>query len=221
MTKSGYPYPPDEFDVAVPGGAPVGVHRAPRSGWSSAWPFLLVAVVCAAVAWGGITLLSGGDDPAEASGDPSASASTSASAPASPSTSPGGEGGEGDEGGESGEPSQSSEASVEELVAAIDPAASYMVFNTGGTVNQLAASSATNLEAVGIPNVEVSTEPAPAGVDTSALSANTVWFGEGREAEGKALAAALGIPESNVAKNDAVSASPQAAWVFMFTAPAN
>src|SRR5690606_29251486 len=85
-------YPPDEFDVAVPGGAPVGVHRAPRSGWSSAWPFLLVAVVCAAVAWGGITLLSGGDDPAEASGEPSAS--TSASAPASPSASPSGGSGE-------------------------------------------------------------------------------------------------------------------------------
>ncbi|WP_454860230.1 LytR C-terminal domain-containing protein [Promicromonospora soli] len=209
MTKSGYPYPPDEFDVAVPGGAPVGVHRAPRSGWSSAWPFLLVAVVCAAVAWGGITLLSGGDDPAEASNNGSPSASASAPS-ASPSASP--------------SPSTSAEApqqSVEELVAAMDPAAAYIVFNTGGTVNQLAASTATNLEAVGVANIEVADVPAPEGVDVSAVTANTVWYGDGREAEGKALAAALGIPESNVVMNDAVSSSPQAAWVFMFTPPAN
>jgi hypothetical protein len=209
VTKSGYPYPPDEFDVAVPGGAPVGVHRAPRSGWSSAWPFLLVAVVCAAVAWGGITLLSGGDDPAEAQGSPSPSASASASNSAPP---------------PSASPSASASAdtpqqSAEELVAAMDPAASYMVFNTGATVSQLAATSATNLEAAGVANVEVSTELAPEGVDNSSVTANTVWYGEGREAEAKALAAVLGIPASNVVMNEAVSASSQAAWVFMFTAP--
>jgi hypothetical protein len=30
---------------------------------------------------------------------------------------------------------------------------------------------------------------------------------------------ALGIPAANVVMNETVSASPQAAWVFMFTAP--
>lgn len=205
MTNSTYRYPADEFDVAVPGGAPVGVHRAPRSGWSSAWPFLLVALVCAGVAWGGITLLSGGGDD-----DSAAQPSASASAPAaSPSPEP-------DEASPSAEPEA---PSAEELVAKMDPAAGYMVFNTGGEVNQLAATTATNLEAGGVANVEVSQVAAPEGVDVSGIASNTVWYGEGREAEGKALAAVLGIPESNVALNDAVTSSDQAAWVFMFTAP--
>ncbi|GAA1859851.1 hypothetical protein [Myceligenerans crystallogenes] len=203
MTNSTYRYPADEFDVAVPGGAPVGVHRAPRSGWSSAWPFLLVALVCAGVAWGGITLLSGGGDD-----DSAAQPSAGASAPVSekpkdkPSSSP-----------------KPKAPSTEELVAKMDPAASYMVFNTGRTVDQLAATTATNLEAGGVSNIEVSLETGPEGVDVAGLSANTVWYGKDREAEGKALAAVLGIPASNVVMNDAVTSSDQAAWVFMFTAP--
>jgi hypothetical protein len=209
VTKSGYPYPPDEFDVAVPGGAPVGVHRAPRSGWSSAWPFLLVAVVCAAVAWGGITLLSGGDDPAEAQGGASpsvsASGSPSASAPsASPSASPSAE---------------TSEPNVADLVAAADPAAKYMVYNLG-TVQGLAGASSDSLVSGGLGGSEATATPPEA--DLSAVTAagtNVVWYGEGRDKEAKAAAAILGIPEANVVENAAVTSSAQAVWVFLFTAP--
>jgi hypothetical protein len=217
VTKSGYPYPPDEFDVAVPGGAPVGVHRAPRSGWSSAWPFLLVAVVCAAVAWGGITLLSGGDDPAEAQGDPTASATSSATGAPSdePSTEPSDQ--------PSTEPSdEAPQQSVEELVAAVDPAAAYMVFNRGEVVG-LASSTSESLVGSGLGGATFSQTPAPesapdlSAVDTAA--ANTVWYGEGRENEGKAAAAILGVPESNVVMNDAVTNSDEAVWVFMYTEP--
>ncbi|HET6861257.1 MAG TPA: hypothetical protein VFH94_29680, partial [Streptomyces sp.] len=170
MTKSGYPYPPDEFDVAVPGGAPVGVHRAPRSGWSSAWPFLLVAVVCAAVAWGGITLLSGGDDPAEAQGgaSPSVSASSSASGSASegspsPSASPSAE---------------TSEPNVADLVAAADPAAKYMVYNLG-TVQGLAGASSDSLVSGGLGGSEATATPPEADLSAvTAAAANTVWYGE-------------------------------------------
>ncbi|GAA4694405.1 hypothetical protein APR04_002401 [Promicromonospora umidemergens] len=219
MTKSGYPYPPDEFDVAVPGGAPVGVHRAPRSGWSSAWPFLLVAVVCAAVAWGGITLLSGGDDPAEAQGGASTSASPSTSASADPS---------GDASAEaSGEPSvepsdETPQQSAEDLVAAADPAAAYMVFNRG-TVGGLASTTSESLVSSGLGGATFSQEADPesapdlSAVDTSA--ANTIWYGDGREKEGMAAAALLGIPEANVVMNEAVSGSPEAVWLFMYTEP--
>lgn len=216
MTKNGYPYPPDEFDVAVPGGAPVGVHRAPRSGWSSAWPFLLVAVVCAAVAWGGITLLSGGDDPAEAQGGASASPSVSASGEPS-----------GEAGGEASEPSgspsaETPEQSVDELVAAVDPAAAYMVYNRG-TVEGLAASTSESLVSSGLGGAVFSETPAPESEpDLSAVdagAANTVWYGEGREAEGRAAAAILGIPEANAVMNDAVTNSSEAVWVFMYTDP--
>jgi hypothetical protein len=209
VTKSGYPYPPDEFDVAVPGGAPVGVHRAPRSGWSSAWPFLLVAVVCAAVAWGGITLLSGGgDDPAEAQGSPSASASTSGS-PSAPSASP-----------SASASAETPGQSVTDLVAAADPAAKYMVFNLG-TVKGLADESNTKLVSGGLGGSEFTATPPEA--DLSAVTSagtNVVWYGDGRDKEAKAAAAILGIPEANVVQNDAVSSSPEAVWVFMFTAPA-
>jgi hypothetical protein len=210
VTKSGYPYPPDEFDVAVPGGAPVGVHRAPRSGWSSAWPFLLVAVVCAAVAWGGITLLSGGgEDPAEAQGSPSpsASATTSGSAPET-----------------SGSPSPSAseetpEQSVTDLVAAADPAAKYMVYNLG-TVVGLADESNTKLVSGGLGGSDFTATPPEADLSAvTAAGANTVWYGNGRDKEAKAAAAILGIPEANVVQNDAVTNSAQAVWVFLFTAP--
>lgn len=217
MTKSGYPYPPDEFDVAVPGGAPVGVHRAPRSGWSSAWPFLLVAVVCAAVAWGGITLLSGGDDPAEAQSGTSASASATASAD------PSGEASAETSAEPSVEPStEAPQQSVEELVAAVDPAAAYMVFNRG-TVGGLASSTSEALVSGGLGGADFSQSPDPesapdlSAVDTAAT--NTVWYGEGRENEGKAAAAILGIPEANVVMNDAVTGSAEAVWVFMYTEP--
>lgn len=211
MTKSGYPYPPDEFDVAVPGGAPVGVHRAPRSGWSSAWPFLLVAVVCAAVAWGGITLLSGGDDPAEAQGgaSPSVSASSSASGSApeaspSPSASPSAE---------------TPEQSVEDLVAAADPAAKYMVYNLG-TVQGLARTASDSLVSGGLGGSEFTATPPEADLSAvTSAAANTVWYGDGRDKEAKAAAAILGIPEANVVQNDAVTSSAQAVWVFLFTAP--
>lgn len=211
MTKSGYPYPPDEFDVAVPGGAPVGVHRAPRSGWSSAWPFLLVAVVCAAVAWGGITLLSGGDDPAEAQGgaSPSVSASSSASGSA-PETSPS----------PSASPSaETPEQSVADLVAAADPAAKYLVYNLG-TVPGLAETTSDSLASGGLGATDFTATPPEADLSAvTAAAANTIWYGDGRDKEAKAAAAILGIPEANVVMNAAVSSSPEAVWVFMFTAP--
>ncbi len=45
------------------------MHRTPRSGWSKTWPFLLVAVVFAGLAYGGVALLSDNgatDDPPQA-----------------------------------------------------------------------------------------------------------------------------------------------------------
>ena len=188
----------------------MGVHRAPRSGWSSAWPFLLVAVVCAAVAWGGITLLSGGDDPAEAQGgaSPSVSASGSPSASA-PSASP--------------SPSASAETpeqSVEDLVAAVDPAAKYMVYNLG-TVAGLAETTSGTLASGGLGATDFTATPPEADLSAvTSAAANTLWYGEGRDKEAKAAAAILGIPEANVVMNAAVSSSPEAVWVFMFTAPA-
>jgi LytR cell envelope-related transcriptional attenuator len=214
VTKSGYPYPPDEFDVAVPGGAPVGVHRAPRSGWSSAWPFLLVAVVCAAVAWGGITLLSGGDDPAEASGGGSPSAS--APAPASPSASP--------------SPSTSAEAPAAQYPgnpANANKSAETIigVYNNGGEgMDGMATVAQTNLQAAGFEG-EITPKDTGADADSPAVdsvSVNTVFYGGDRADTASAVAEALGIEPANVKPSDATAAHPtEGIWVILVTPPAN
>lgn len=186
MTKSGYPYPPDEFDVAVPGGAPVGVHRAPRSGWSSAWPFLLVAVVCAAVAWGGITLLSGGDDPAEASGDTSPSVSASAPAPSGEPS-----------GGASGAPEPSSSPSASNSAptgitgdpAQADLTAGVQILNSGGPAGAAATAAETVIGAGFTGNVVADDDTANLG---QGYTETTVLYGSGRADTAAAVAQALG-----------------------------
>ncbi|MFD2793564.1 LytR C-terminal domain-containing protein [Promicromonospora vindobonensis] len=219
MTKSGYPYPPDEFDVAVPGGAPVGVHRAPRSGWSSAWPFLLVAVVCAAVAWGGITLLSGGDDPAEAQGGASSSASASASA--GPSEEASGEASSPP----SGEPSATaSEPATTEYPgdpAAADMAAVIGVYNDSGE-GGVAAAIATNLASAGFTGtINAGNAGDPNAPAPGAFAENTVLYGPERGDTASAVAQALDIPAANVQESAEVGAHPtEAIQVFMATPPA-
>ncbi|MFC8799108.1 LytR C-terminal domain-containing protein [Promicromonospora sp. NPDC057138] len=201
MTKSGYPYPPDEFDVAVPGGAPVGVHRAPRSGWSSAWPFLLVAVVCAAVAWGGITLLSGGDDPAEASGNGSPSAS--ASAPASPSASP------------SPSPSTSTSSSTPTGVAGdptkADLTAGVQVLNSGGPTGAAKTAAATIVGA-GFDVAKVIADDDTAGLGEG-YTETTVLYGAERADTAAAVAQAIGA--TNAIESADVTASAYAVIVLI------
>lgn len=205
MTKSGYPYPPDEFDVAVPGGAPVGVHRAPRSGWSSAWPFLLVAVVCAAVAWGGITLLSGGDDPAEASGGASPSVSSSASASgqasgepsASPSPSP--------------STSQSAPTGVAGDPAAADLTAAVQVLNSGGPAGS-AQTAGDAVVAAGFDAANVAVGNDETGVGEG-YTETTVLYGDGRADTAAAVAQAIGA--TNAVQSADVTASAYAVIVLI------
>lgn len=54
-------YPEDEFDVAGRDRSPEGVHREPPSVWRALAPFLAVIVVVPLLAWGAVSLLSGGD----------------------------------------------------------------------------------------------------------------------------------------------------------------
>lgn len=59
--RSGYDYPPDEFDAAARTTGPRGVHRAPRSRWSRWWPFAVVLVLFPLLAYAGVTWLSDWD----------------------------------------------------------------------------------------------------------------------------------------------------------------
>ncbi|MBL0888805.1 LytR C-terminal domain-containing protein [Myceligenerans indicum] len=223
MTNSTYRYPPDEFDVAVPGGAPVGVHRAPRSGWSSAWPFLLVALVCAGVAWGGITLLSGGGNDPNSAAEPNASVS----ADPSPSSSEGAEGeGDGQNDGDGGdEPSEESSSEPEEAQYPGDPAAANMaadigVYNDSGEAG-VAGAVATNLQAAGFTgNLNAGNAGDPNGPQAGAVTANSVLYGPDRADTASAVAEALGIPAENVQESADVGAHPtEAVWVVLVTPP--
>lgn len=52
---SDYDYPPDEFDQPPAPGQSVGIHRAPQSKWSKVWPYLVVIIIFAALAYGLVT----------------------------------------------------------------------------------------------------------------------------------------------------------------------
>lgn len=50
MSKTTSKYPKDEFDQVDPNALPAGVHRTPPSRWSVVLPYIVVAIVCAALA---------------------------------------------------------------------------------------------------------------------------------------------------------------------------
>ncbi|WP_372595071.1 LytR C-terminal domain-containing protein [Actinotalea sp.] len=80
MRAADYPYPPDEFDAAAAGG-PQGVHRRPRSSWSRWWPFLLVLVVVPGLAYGAVTVATGGNPFSSGESSTTSTATTDASSP--------------------------------------------------------------------------------------------------------------------------------------------
>ncbi|MFC8599858.1 LytR C-terminal domain-containing protein [Isoptericola sp. NPDC057191] len=221
MSKSHYSYPPDEFDVRGPEGTPVGVHREPRSGWSSVWPFLLVAVVFAGIAVGVVSFLSddGPDTP------PAAEQSTAAGTDEPKATeSQDAEGEETPSGDASEDPAQdptdgeSDDASAELPgdPGAANLAASVLVFNdiSGAESTGQAAAGQSALAGAGFSDVGAANVPdALAG----AYDDSTVLYGADRADTASAVAEALDIDPANVQESDDVSASPEAVWVVLKT----
>jgi len=218
VSKSHYSYPPDEFDVRGPEDAPVGVHREPRSGWSSVWPFLLVAVVCGGIAVGAVSFLSKDDTPSappaaeqtagagseEGSGDASEEPSGDASEEPSDDTSDDASEEPGDEATElPGDPSQ----------ANLD--ARVVVYNDGAGQGQAGAGQGVVADA-GFSDVAAD-DAVNAPVELAdAYSANTVLYGADRADTASAVAEALGIDPANVQESDDVTASPSdAVWVVL------
>ncbi len=203
MTKSQYSFPPDEFDARRPEGSPVGVHREPRSRWSAVWPFLLVAVIFSGVAIGIVSYLSddrGGDTP------PTASSTQEAAGGEGSGEDTSGEGAEGGEASEEPEPTdEPSEEPAEELtedeVAALlaqaDLTAPIVVENAAGTPG-LAGETAQVLADAGFSNV------ATANFEGDAPAESTVRYVGDRAETSAAVAAMLGIPQSNVEQVDSL-----------------
>lgn len=214
MSKSQYPYPPDEFDVRGPDDAPVGVHRAPRSGWSAAWPFLLVAVVCAGIAVGAVSLLSRDPGSPSVAAEPETTQSAPSDSSASPEASP-----EASAPSASPSPSPSSTADVAALVAAADTSAPIRVVNAstilGTPVDGLAGKGAEALQAQGFANVSP-TNPTSEDVPT----VNTVLYVEGRSDTAAAVAAILGVDAANVQQVDGLAEGAEVTAVLATDIPA-
>ncbi|WP_418275929.1 LytR C-terminal domain-containing protein [Isoptericola jiangsuensis] len=226
MTKSQYPYPPDEFDVRGPEGAPVGVHREPRSGWSSVWPFLLVAVVFAGLAVGIVSFLSNDDsgttNPPVASEqsagtDGSAEGDTAegdtAEEPAEGESADAGDGeGEADPAEE--EPSEEP-AEMPGDASAANLAARVVVWNDidgDGAAGQAGAGQ-TALGEAGF--TDVGADDAGEGL-TGVYDATTVLYGADRADTATAVAEALGVDAANVQESDDVTNhATDAVWVVL------
>ncbi|MCK0116328.1 LytR C-terminal domain-containing protein [Isoptericola sp. S6320L] len=235
MTKSQYPFPPDEFDVRGPEGAPVGVHREPRSGWSSVWPFLLVAVVFAGLGVGIISFLSdGGDTPTD---NPPVASEQSASAEGSgegegsegegsgeePTDGSGDEGdeGEGAEGDESEEPSEEPSDEAAEMPgdpAAADLSARVVVWNdiSGAEAAGQAGATADLVTGAGFADVGALDAPAAPVTLAGVYDETTVLFADGRADTATAVAEAVGAAPANVQLSDDLTNSPtDAVWVII------
>jgi len=218
VSKSHYPYPPDEFDVRGPEGTPVGVHREPRSGWSSVWPFLLIVVVCGGLAVGIVSFLSDDGDPATppaaeqtagAGAEPEASASADAEGEEPPAD------GEASEDPADEEPGDDASDTATELPgdpAAANLEASVVVYNDGAGQGQAAAGQGVLSSDGGF--VDVAATDAP---DTlkGVYEETTVLYGADRADTASAVAEALGVDPANVQESDDVTASEQAVWVVL------
>lgn len=233
MTKSQYPFPPDEFDVRGPEGAPVGVHREPRSGWSSVWPFLLVAVVFAGLGVGIISFLSdGGDTPtdnppvaseqsasAEGSGEGEGSEGEGSGEEPTDGESAEGAEGEGAEGDETEEPSEEPSDEAAEMpgdASIANLAAPVVVWNDGAGAGEAGATSDVLATEGGFTQVGAD-DAVNAPIEmVDVYSESTVLYGADRADTATAAAEALGIDPANVMESDDVTNHPtDAVWVII------
>lgn len=188
MSSERYDYPEDEFDVAGRERGPRGSHRRPRTLWRTLLPFLVVIVAAPLIAWGAVSLLSGGDD------DPTPSAQPTASAPAEETTAPEDEAtaeppAEEETTEPAAEPTEEETTAEEETTepADVDYTATISVLNGAG-VSGLAGSAVEQLAAAGFTN------GVAANYDAAAPQGTTLYYNNAElAATAQAVAQTLGI----------------------------
>lgn len=192
MTQGEYPYPPDEFDAVDPSAGPRGVHRRPRSRWAAVWPFLLAALVSAALAFAVVALVwdersptpaTAGTAPEVPASQAPAEPAPSEPAPAVPET----------------PPSDPAPAPVETPAPPAEPdlATPVVVYNST-SVPGLAAEAADQLEDAGWSEVAAGNYPG------GTLPGSTVFYASAElETSARAVARVLGIDVVDLAESDA------------------
>ncbi|MBF0723145.1 LytR C-terminal domain-containing protein [Sanguibacter inulinus] len=182
-------YPEDEFDRTDGLGLPAGVHRTPRSAWSKTAPFLVVVVLCAALAVAAVYVLSRtpGSPLDQSSASPSASAPAEDPAAEDPAAEdPAAE----DPAAE--DPAADPETPAEPEVPVADTSVAVRVLNATGR-SGAAAGAADTLSGAGWSDVSAD------NYTGDRLNASVVWYqSEDLADEAQAVADLLGIPASQV-----------------------
>lgn len=187
MSTERYDYPEDEFDVAGRERGPRGSHRRPRPVWRTLLPFLVVLVAAPLLAWGAVSLLSGGggETPQAQETTTAPVEETEAPAeltepPAEPTEPPAEETGE-----PTSEPTE--EETTEEPPADVAYDSSISVLNGAG-VSGLAGTVVENLAAQGFTNA------AAGNYNAAAPQATTLYYNNASLAStAQAIGNALGI----------------------------
>lgn len=187
---SGYPYPNDEFDTELDDTHALGIHHSRRSTWSRVWPFLVVVLVCAALAAGLVTWFTAQGRPKVPGTTPApttvSTTSTTTGTPTDPTTTP-----EESEQPTTDEPTdEPTDAPTDEPSAAeIDRSTAIRVLNATSTQG-LAAGRVSTLKNAGWTNVVG--ENFPSGQSKPATT--SVWYRAAEnEDEAKQVAKDLGI----------------------------
>lgn len=188
-------YPEDEFDRIDELGLPAGVHRTPGSAWSKIAPFVVVVVLCAALAVAAVYVLARTpgspldqssatpsataevtEDPAAEATDPAAEDTDAAADPEAPADP------------ETPEP----ETPVEPEAPVADTSVAVRVLNGTGRAGA-AATAADTLTSAGWTDVSAD------NYTGDRLNASVVWYQtEDLADEAQALAGLLGIPAEQV-----------------------
>lgn len=184
MSTERYEYPEDEFDAAGRERGPRGSHRRPRPLWRTLLPFLVVIIAAPLLAWGAVSVLSGGDGAPQAQ-DTAGPPAPQTQAPEEDTEAPSEEPAEP----ETTEAGPTEEETTEEQEPAADVAydSSISVLNGAG-VSGLAGSVVEDLTAEGFTNA------AAGNYAAGSPQATTLYYNNASLAStAQAIGAALGI----------------------------
>lgn len=190
-------YPEDEFDRIDELGLPAGVHRTPRSAWSKIAPFIVVVVLCAALAVAAVYVLSRtpGSPLDQSSASPSATAEDPAAedpAAEDPAAEDPAAEDPATEDPAAEDPSAEPEVPAEPEASPVDTSVAVRVLNATGR-GGVAAEAADTLSGAGWTGVSAD------NYTGDSLNASVVWYQtEDLADEAQAVADLLGIPASQV-----------------------
>lgn len=188
---SGYPYPPDEFDIELDDSHALGIHHTRPSTWRKVWPFLAVVVVCALLAALAVTWFTqqGGRGSTAATTPPPAVATTDTPTTDAPTTS-------GPTDDESDEPTTPEETTPDEEPTTSEPEEPTVELDRGVAIRVLNATSRQGLAAGRLATLSSAgwTNAVADNFSGTAPSRTTVWFASDElEDEALRVGADLGI----------------------------